>query len=385
MEELRSERHPARAEIRKRVLALLLVFAAGVACGAVGYHVPVHRIAGISPADGQQNGTQTPPVRPTTPGGLCGAESNVIQVARAVGPAVVTIVNMQRPSGSSELRRAGFGSGFIVRSDGLILTNHHVVAGADRVDVVTLGDDPIPARVLGADPRIDIAVLQVERRNLPVVPIGSSDRLQVGQQAIAIGNSLGFERTVTVGVLSALDRAIPGAGTPLRDLIQTDAAIHPGNSGGPLLDSCGRAIGVNTAAVRGPAGTGGIGFAVPINTAMRAVDDVTRHGRIIVPWMGISYAEISENLARAYDLPVEEGVIVSAVAANSPAARAGLRSGDIIVSLDGAPLTSAGRLQELIREADVGQRVQLGILRDGRRQTLTLVLEEMPREQTVGG
>lgn len=377
------ERHADGAATR-RILALLLVFAVGVALGVLVWQARLSRFVGVAPANGQQVGTQTPPVQPTTPGGLCGAESNIIQVARVVGPAVVMVVNMQRPRGQTELRRAGLGSGFIVSNDGLVLTNSHVVAGAERVDVVTLGDDPVPARVLGADPRIDIAVLRIEGRNLPVAPIGNSDVLQVGQQTIAIGNPLGFERTVTAGVMSAQNRAIPGAGTPLRDLIQTDAAIHPGNSGGPLLDSCGRVIGVNTAAVRA-VGTGGIGFAVPINTAMRAVRDVARFGRIIVPWIGISYAEITENLARAYNLPVREGVIVSAVAAGSPAAEAGIRQGDIIVSLDGSPLTNAGRLQELIREADVGQRVQVGILRDGRRQTLTLTLQEMPRELTAAG
>lgn len=329
-------------------------------------------------ANGQTEiGTPQPAVQPGS-GGLCGAESNVIQVARAVGPSVVSIVNMQSPGTGRPLQREGLGSGFIVSRDGLVVTNAHVVEGADRIDVVLVGERTVTARMLGSDPRIDIAVLRITGSNLPAVAFGDSDDLQVGQQAIAIGNPLGFERTVTVGVVSAVSRDIPGGGAPLRDLIQTDAGINPGNSGGPLLDSCGRVIGVNTAVVRAT-GTGGLGFAVPIDTARRAVDDVVRQGRIVVPWIGIGYSEVTRELAGAYDLPVNYGVMVGSVAQNSPAARADIRRGDIIVSLNGSRLQDASQLQEFIREAQVGQRLTLVVLRNGQRLTKTVVLAEMPR------
>lgn len=329
-------------------------------------------------------GEARPAVTPTSPTGLCEADTNIIQVAKAVGPAVVTVLNMQVPTIGRPSAR-GLGSGFIVSKDGLIVTNAHVIAGAGRVDVALSGERTLTAKILGADPRIDIAILKVAASNLPVVAFGDSDELQVGQQAIAIGNPLGFERTVTVGVISALNRVIPGGGTSLRDLIQTDAAINPGNSGGPLLDSCGRVIGVNTAVVEVSTGSGSLGFAVPINMVRRAVRDVVSKGRIIVPWIGMAYTEITEEIAKAYHLPADHGVIVGSVSPGSPADRAGIQQGDIIIEMNGKPLKDAGQLQEFIREAEVGTRVRLTLLRDGQRRTVTVTLEEMPRRIALRG
>ncbi len=330
-------------------------------------------------ANGQSDvGTARPAVQPG-PSGLCGNETNVIQVARTVGPAVVSVLNMEVRGGGRPDRRQGLGSGFIVSRDGLIVTNAHVIEDADRIDVVLAGGRTVTARVLGSDPRIDIAVLRVSGSNLPVVPFGDSDGLRAGQDAIAIGNPLGFERTVTTGVVSALNRVIPGGGTSLMDLIQTDAAINPGNSGGPLLDSCGRVIGVNTAVVGSQSGGGGLGFAVPINIARRAVRDVVQTGRIVVPWIGIGYSEVTSEMASAYGLPVAYGVVVGSVAEGSPAARADIRRGDIIVTLNGRRLENAAQLQRFIREAAVGERLTLVVLRNGSRLTKTLQLAEMPR------
>lgn len=334
--------------------------------------------------DSQVIGQARPAVTPTSPGGLCEANTNIIQVAKAVGPAVVTVFNMQVPTIGRPSTR-GLGSGFIVSKDGLIVTNAHVIAGAGRVDVALSGERRLTAEVLGADPRIDIAILKVPASNLPVVAFGDSDELQVGQQAIAIGNPLGFERTVTVGVISALNRVIPGGGTSLRDLIQTDAAINPGNSGGPLLDSCGRVVGVNTAVVEVSTGSGSLGFAVPINMVRRAVRDVISKGRIIVPWIGMAYTEITEEIAKAYNLPSDHGVIVGSVGPGSPADRAGIQQGDIIIEMNGKPLKDAGQLQEFIREAEVGTRLRLTLLRDGQRRTVTVTLEEMPRRIALRG
>ncbi|MBI3945624.1 MAG: trypsin-like peptidase domain-containing protein [Armatimonadetes bacterium] len=373
---MRTERQRTRPGDRSRVRALFLAVAAGFAAGAV-------TVSAVGPGSLRLSLAGPVPAAAAPADPLCGGDQTVMQVARAVGPAVVTVRNMQAPRPGQPLREAGLGSGFIVDAGGLVLTNSHVVRGASRVDVVLVGRGTVTAQVLGADPRLDIAILRVPGSGLPAAPLGRSDRLQVGQPAIAIGNPLGFERTVTSGVVSALNRVIPEAGTPLRDLIQTDAAINPGNSGGPLLDSCGRVVGINTAAVAARAGTGGLGFAVPIDSARRAIRDIQRHGRIIVPWMGISYTEVTDDLARAYRLPVDYGVIVSGVAPGSPAAQGGLRTGDIIIALNGQRLQDAGRLQEFIREANVGDRAALTLLRGGERRQVTVVLQEMPREMAL--
>lgn len=316
--------------------------------------------------------------------GLCAQESNVIQVAKTVGPAVVTIQNMRTPRGGGALERAGLGSGFIVRADGLIVTNSHVVASAERIDVALLGQQTLTARVLGIDPRIDVAILKVEGRNLPTVTLGDSDKLQSGQQAIAIGNPLGFERTVTVGVVSALNRVIPGGGASLRNLVQTDAAINPGNSGGPLLDSCGRAIGINAAIVDSQEGGSGLGFAVPINVVKDAIQDVLTSGRISVPWIGISYSEITSELVRAFNLPVSKGLMVGSVASNSPAAKADINRGDVLVSINGKPVENAGHLEEFIRNAKVGDKVNLGVQKDSTKRDVAVTLEEMPASVAAG-
>lgn len=365
-------------------MAMAALFILGLIAGVLLWQAARGGPAGKLATDASTIGAPRPAVTPPTEGGLCGAEENIIQAAKAVGPAVVSVLNMQSPGAGQPFERQGLGSGFIVSEDGLIVTTAHVIAEAGRVDVVLAGGKTLTARVLGADPRIDIAVLKIPAAGLPVVFLGDSDKLRAGQQAIAIGNPLGFERTVTVGVVSALNRVIPGGGAPLRDLIQTDAAINLGNSGGPLLDSCGRVIGVNTAIVGSDIGAGGLGFAIPINTARHAVDDAAKYGRIIVPWMGIAYSELTEELVRAFNLPVGKGIVVGSVVPGGPAERAGVQQGDIMVGIDGRSLEDAGQLQEVIRKAAVGDKVKLTLIRDGKRQTAVIILEEMPRELAEG-
>jgi serine protease Do len=360
------------------ILVALCVF--GTAVGAMLTRSAPIGASGISLADmtGSARPVQSRPAQLQTPQ-LCGAEENVIQVAKTVGPSVVAIYNMQSPGGGRAPERAGLGSGFIVRSDGLIATNAHVVQDSDRVDVGLLnGKQYTNAKILGVDPRIDVALVKINVTGLPVVTMGDSDALQVGQQAIAIGNPLGFEHTVTVGVVSALNRVIPGGGTSLRDLVQTDASIGPGNSGGPLIDSCGRVIGVNAAIVTTDSGLGNLGFAVPINTVKHAVQSLSTAGKIAVPWLGIGYTEIDDQTASSFDLPVKSGLLVGSVAPDSPAAKAGLKKGDIIIEMNGKSLTDSGRLQEFIRDANVGTQLTLTWLRNGQRMSKTITLEEMP-------
>ncbi len=385
MNENNDRRDTARHEgsgYRAFTFILMLLFLFGVLVGALLIKGATTDVAGVTYAD---TAVQVKPAQLQTPQ-LCGEETNIIQVAKNVGPAVVAVYNMQSPGGGRAPERAGLGSGFIIKPNGLVVTNAHVVQGADRVDVGMLGGRQFTnVKVLGVDPRIDIAILQVNATNLPTATLGNSDELQVGQQAIAIGNPLGFEHTVTVGVVSALSRVIPGGGTSLRDLIQTDASIGPGNSGGPLLDSCGRVIGINAAIVTTDTGLGGLGFAIPINTVNHAVQDVTTTGRISVPWLGIGYAEIDAQLARSFNLPVKEGLLVGSVAPNSPAAKAGLKKGDIIVEMNGKPLASSAPLEDFIRQANVGTQMTLTWLRNGQRITKTITLEEMPASVAAQG
>lgn len=317
-----------------------------------------------------------PPTQPPRSGAgpatvLLAEESRIVDIVKQVSPAVVTVL-----VSDGRGNQRGSGSGVIVGRDGMILTNNHVISGGSNIRVRLASGREVQARNLGGDPGIDLAILDIDATNLPVAPLGDSDRLQVGQVAIAMGSPYGFERTVTVGVVSALGRSIPGGGAALTNLIQTDAEIYPGNSGGPLVDSSGRVIGINTVVVGGQ--TGVLGFAIPINTAEDIMEDVVRTGRVIVPWIGISYGEITPQIAQVFGLPMDEGIIVSSVEPNSPAAQAGLAEGDIIVGVNGENADDAAVLQRALREKDVGDRLSLRVMRDSQSRTVTITLRERP-------
>jgi serine protease Do len=284
-----------------------------------------------------------------------GEEASIVRVARQVTPAVVSVTTEQ-----------GSGSGIIIRADGVILTNAHVVGNSTQVEIGLANGQRLTGRVLGGDPTIDVAVVDVEGADLPTAALGNSDQLQVGQTAIAIGNPLALERTVTRGIVSALNRNQEEIG--LDELIQTDAAINPGNSGGPLLDSRGRVIGINTLILRGAGGVGaeGLGFAVPINLAGDVARQVLETGRVRRAFIGIQYGDVSPEMAREFDLPVEHGIIVLAVQPGSPAAGAGIRRGDILTRMDDAPITNMGDLRRALRERAPGQEVTFaGVRPDG--------------------
>jgi serine protease Do len=300
-------------------------------------------------------------------------ERAIVDIARQVGPAVVSV---ETEEGSGE----GIASGFIVGRDGTILTNNHVVEGAARITVTLADGREVRAKALGGDPFVDLAIIKIAGNNLPVARLGDSDALEVGQTAIAVGSPFGFERTVTVGVISALNRSIPGGGSSLTNLIQTDARINPGNSGGPLLDSTGRVIGINTAMISAPGSGGGLGFAVPINTAQRILHDVTQHGRVIVPWLGISYGEVTPELARVFSLPATHGVMIRDISRGGPSERAGLKRLDIVVKADGKAIGSAADLQRALRNKDAGDTMSIEVLRGGKTVKTDVHLEEMPQE-----
>lgn len=305
------------------------------------------------------------PAGAVSPGQPGSAEDAIIRIAKQISPAVVSVS-----------RANSSGSGVFVRRDGVVITNAHVVGNA-RTVVVGLADGRrLPGTVAGADPLLDIAIVRVQIDDAPVAPIGDSDRLEVGQLAIAIGNPLGLERTVTTGVVSALNRS--PRGLQQGGLIQTDAAISVGNSGGPLIDSRGRVIGINTAILQGP-GASGLGFAIPINLANQVATQVLSTGRIRRAFLGVSYGDIDRELALQFGLPVSQGIIVLEVVPNSPAARAGIRAQDIIVRAGGTTIVRGGDLQRVLRTLAPGDPIQLTILRPGGETTVTARLVEAPR------
>ncbi|WP_425336523.1 HhoA/HhoB/HtrA family serine endopeptidase [Synechococcus elongatus] len=282
----------------------------------------------------------------------------------------------------------GSGSGFIFDSNGLLMTNAHVVEGADRVQVRLKDGRTYEGKVLGADSVTDVAVVKIDAKDLPTVRLGNSDQLRPGEWAIAIGNPLGLDSTVTVGIISATGRSSSEVGIPDKRVgfIQTDAAINPGNSGGPLLNAAGEVIGINTA-IR--ADGQGIGFAVPINTARRIADQIIQTGKASHPLLGVQMLPLTPEIAQENNrnpnarikLPEIEGALIVQVLPNSPAAAAGIRRGDVITTADGQSIRSASDLQAAVEKKKVGDRLSLDLLRQQQKRQVTVQLAEIPQQQ----
>jgi S1-C subfamily serine protease len=255
----------------------------------------------------------------------------------------------------------GIGSGFIIDEKGHILTNHHITAGSREIEVALTDGRAFEGKLIGSDPANDLAVVKIDTRDLPVAELGNSSELRVGQTVIAIGNPFGLAGgpSVTVGVVSALNRHIL-AERVYEDLIQTDASINPGNSGGPLLDLTGKVVGINTANIPGAQG---IGFAIPINTAKAVLDDIVKYGRVTRPWLGVIGLDVSREVARRFNLAVDSGVVVMQIIPESPAERAELQSGDVIVGIGDKQLDSMEGLQREIRTRKAGESVVLVVVR----------------------
>jgi len=271
--------------------------------------------------------------------------------------------------GQREMPVRGEGSGFIVDPNGIILTNAHVVSDAKVVTVKLTDRREFSAKVLGTDPKTDIAVLKIDAKNLPVVPLGSARDLQVGEWVLAIGSPFGFENSVTVGVVSAKRRSLPDDGYV--PFIQTDVALNPGNSGGPLFDSRGQVVGINSQIFSRTGGYQGLSFAIPIEVATRVRDQIVAHDSVRHAKLGVTVQEVNQTLADSFRLEKPEGALVASVEKGGPADRAGLQSGDVILKADGKPIVASGDLPALIGEASPGDKVALEIWRQGKRQEIT--------------
>jgi Do/DeqQ family serine protease len=403
--------HPSRRNVRNRfgqAIALILL-GAGIAVGGnywishFGFHSSQQPIAQAPTSFSSPTSSPIP------------VNANFItNVVQEVGPAVVRIdatrtvetkapeifndpffrqfFGNQLPEPPSQQIERGIGSGFITRADGRIITNAHVVNGVDTVQVTLKDGRTFEGKVLGADPVTDVAVIQIEAKDLPTVKLSNSDALQPGAWAIAIGNPLGLDNTVTAGIISATGRSSGQVGIPNErvDYIQTDAAINPGNSGGPLLNQNGEVIGMNTAIIQDAQG---IGFAIPINTVDRIANQLAANGKVEHAYLGVQMVtltaqirqDINNNPNSGLSVNEDQGVLVAKVMPDSPAAKAGLRAGDVIHQVNGQTVTDASNLQQIVEASKVGSRLQVTLSRNGQEQTLSIQTEAVPAQAQPQG
>jgi serine protease Do len=370
-------------------IAVLVVVAVGALVGTVvlpqylGLH-PVFSAQPIQPTPAAVSPPAAVAPQPPSVGGtvrVMPEESVIINVVKQVRPAVVNIdTESQVQTMFGVFPQQGAGSGVIVRPDGYIVTNNHVVQGATTIKVTLIGGKTLTGRIIGRDPLADLAVIKVDSKDpLPAARLDSSSGLQVGQLAIAIGNPFALGSTVTTGVVSALDRNIQLPNIAVENLIQTSAAINPGNSGGALVDSSGGLIGINTAII--PSAQG-IGFAIPSDVVRVEMEQLIANGRVIRPRVGIVYGgEVDPQSAQAYNLGTDHGVIVREVEAGGPAARAGIQPGDIITAVNGDRIES---WNDFVRDAvvtkKIGETIKLSVVRDRTPRTLSVTLTERPAE-----
>ncbi len=334
------------------------------------------------------------PAKKKTPVDLSTA---IVQVAKQNIPAVVHIDVMERqevtspsfpfesdpffryffgtPRSPKKFRREtrGLGTGMIIDAQGHILTNHHVAGGATKIEVSLSDGRKFPAKLVGSDPKTDLAVLRITARNhLPFVTFGDSDRMEVGEWVIAIGHPRGLDQTVTQGIISAKHRRGITDPTSYQDFLQTDAAINPGNSGGPLLNLYGEVVGVNTAIASQSGGSEGIGFAIPSNMAVHVAKTIIARGKVERGWLGVSVQDLTPELARTLSTTATRGAVVNDVVKGGPAERAGLKKNDIVISFQGRDIHDAAALRNMAALTPIGQDARLTVLRQGRKQDLTL-------------
>ena len=312
---------------------------------------------------------------------------DVSSIAKQVTPSIVNIDVTSTPQQQNPFfqtaPQSGTGSGVIYTADGYIITNNHVVEGATDITVTLASGAELKAKLVGTDPENDIAVVKIDKTGLPAIAVGNSDTLVVGQLVVAVGSPLGFEQTVTAGIISALHRNVAADNTSgqtsvLTDLIQTDAPINPGNSGGALCDSGADLIGINALIASQSGGSVGIGFAIPANTAKRVADSLIAGKSVSHPYIGVQGQTVSSDIATQYNLPVSEGAFVTGVVQGSPSQKAGLKTGDIVVAADGQPVKSVDDLIAAVRKKNVGDKMSITYYDGSNKKTVDVTIQEEP-------
>jgi serine protease Do len=402
------EEAPARNRRRSSWLASILLIGLGVLIGLVvaadmgwlpfGHAVPEPPVAGIAPS-------------PAPPAAI-GSNQNFVQIAKSVKPAVVNIFTtrsgrigegpqampfddpffrrffgdefFKRFEAPRERKERSLGSGVIVDPNGLIITNNHVVSKADEIKVFLSDKREFKAKLIGTDSKTDLAVLKVEAEGLHTIPWSDSDKLEVGEFVLAVGNPFGLTQTVTMGIVSAVGRASMGI-AEYEDFIQTDAAINPGNSGGALVNVRGELVGINTAIFSQSGGNMGIGFAVPSNMARSILDQLVRAGKVVRGWLGVSIQELSPELASQFGLSESKGVLVSDVLDGSPAKKAGLERGDVILEFDGKAVETPTHLRNIVAQTQVGKKTTVKFVRNKDQRTVDVTIAEQPKNMAQAG
>lgn len=378
-------RHQKKSLLRGALRVLLIGFVStGLMLGA-GYNISDFSVSPVEAAQSMDVASPKVFLGPDT----------IQDIVKQTGPAVVKIeteTQTQRQydpffndpffreffggqfKSQPELRK-GLGSGFIISSDGHIVTNNHVVAGAAKIEVyLSNRKEPYAAKLIGSDAQLDLAVLKIDAdEKLPALVFGDSNKLEAGSWVIAIGNPYGLDHTVTVGVISAKGRPININGNQFTDLLQTDASINPGNSGGPLINLRGEVIGINTAI---NAQAQGIGFAIPSSTVTQVLDQLINDGKVIRPWLGVFTQPVTQELANYFGLKAPEGVLISGVAENSPAQKAGLKRGDIILEYNKKKVNAPDKLKDEVMNTKIGAEVVILVYRDGGTIFVPLKIEE---------
>jgi serine protease Do len=316
-----------------------------------------------------------------------------VDLAKAARPAVVNVSTQSRvtdprteffrrffegaPPGSP--RGSSLGSGFIISSDGFVVTNNHVVASGGDIIIRLARGSEHAAKLVGTDPSTDLALLKIDSSNLAVLPLGDSDRLQVGEPVMAIGNPFGLDQTVTTGIVSAKERFI-GSG-PYDEFVQTDASINPGNSGGPLLDSRGAVVGINSAIFSQSGGSVGIGFAIPVNLAKTILVHLRERGSVVRGYLGVAVRPVHADAAESAGVPEQKGALIESVVEGAPADRAGVRKGDVIVAVNGQPVAAPPELTRRIAGTPPGTRVELSLVRNGKSMKVPVELGQLPERR----
>ena len=323
---------------------------------------------------------------------LARVSSDFTAIVKSVSPSVVNISSQRlaREEGSSGEGGNPFGpggeqnlgSGVIVSPDGFIITNNHVIADADHITVTLLDNRSYDGRIIGADPKTDLALLKIDASGLPVVKWGNSDALEAGEFVLAIGNPFSLSHTVTMGIISAVGRANVGI-ADYEDFIQTDAAINPGNSGGPLVDEKGEVIGINTAIFSKSGSFQGIGFAVPSNMVLQIMEQLKSKGKVVRGWIGVTMQELTPELAAKFGLSTPEGALVSDVVKGGPAWRAGMKRGDIIGRFEGKPVSSPALFKNMVAETSPGQEVPIEVFRGRQKLRIKTRIEEYPADMNM--